>query len=216
MSDASHELRTPIAVVQGHANLLDRWGKNDKEALEKSIYAIKLEASNMANLIEKLLFLAKGDSGMQVIEKKEIFLNKLIEEVIDESNVINEGHEIFSARNDISKITVDYGMIKQMLRIFISNSIKFTPKGGKIKINSEVHKDFVKITVSDNGIGIPKDEIDNVFERFYIVDKSRSKENAGSGLGLSIAKWIVDMHKGTINIESEEGKGTKIIVTLNL
>ena len=214
VSDASHELRTPIAVIQGYANLLDRWGKNDKEALEKSIYAIKLEANSMASLVESLLFLAKGDSGTQVIEKKEISINKLIEEVIDESNVIEKDHEILSDRNDIGEITADCGMIKQMLRIFVSNSIKFTPKGGKIKIDSEVHKEFVKITVSDTGIGIPKDEINNIFERFYIVDKSRSKESAGSGIGLSIAKRIVDMHKGTIDVESEDGKGTRVIVTL--
>ena len=81
VSDASHELRTPIAVIQGYANLLDRWGKDDREALEKSIHAIKLETSNMANLVEKLLFLAKGDSGNQVIEKKEFWLNELINEV---------------------------------------------------------------------------------------------------------------------------------------
>ncbi|MFL0168188.1 sensor histidine kinase [Candidatus Clostridium helianthi] len=214
VSDASHELRTPIAVIQGYANLLDRWGKNDKEALEKSIYAIKLEANSMASLVESLLFLAKGDSGTQVMEKKEISINKLIKEVIDESNVIEKDHEILSDRNDIGEITADYGMIKQMIRIFVSNSIKFTPKGGKIKIDSEVHKEFVKITVSDTGIGIPKDEINNIFERFYIVDKSRSKESAGSGIGLSIAKRIVDMHKGTINVESEEGTGTRVIVTL--
>ncbi|WP_238859115.1 MULTISPECIES: ATP-binding protein [unclassified Clostridium] len=214
VSDASHELRTPIAVIQGYANLLDRWGKNDKEALEKSIYAIKLEANSMASLVESLLFLAKGDSGTQVMEKKEISINKLIEEVIDESNVIEKDHEILSDRNDIGEITADYGMIKQMLRIFVSNSIKFTPKGGKIKIDSEVHKEFVKITVNDTGIGIPKDEINNIFERFYIVDKSRSKESAGSGIGLSIAKRIVDMHKGTIDVESEEGKGTRVIVIL--
>ncbi len=214
VSDASHELRTPIAVIQGYANLLDRWGKNDKEALEKSIYAIKLEASSMASLVESLLFLAKGDSGTQVMEKKEISINRLIEEVIDKSNVIEKDHEILSDRNDIGEITADYGMIKQMLRIFVSNSIKFTPKGGKIKIDSEVHKEFVKIIVSDTGIGIPKDEINNIFERFYIVDKSRSKESAGSGIGLSIAKRIVDMHKGTINVESEEGTGTRVIVTL--
>lgn len=216
VSDASHELRTPIAVIHGYANLLDRWGKNDKDALEKSIHAIKLEAGNMASLVEKLLFLAKGDSGTQVIEKKEFWLNELIEEVVNESNVIDQSHEIFSDRNDTSKILADYGMIKQMLRIFINNSIKFTQENGKIKINSEIYDKFAKITVSDNGIGIPKDEINNIFNRFYIVDKSRSKEKAGIGLGLSIAKWIVDVHQGTINVESEEGIGTQIIVTLSL
>lgn len=216
VSDASHELRTPIAVIQGYANLLDRWGKDDRDALEKSIYAIKLEASNMAGLIEKLLFLAKGDSGTQPIEKKEFWLNELIDEVVRESKLIDHNHTISSEKNHIISIVADYKMIKQMLRIFIDNSIKFTPEHGKIDISSEVYNKKVKIIVSDSGIGISKEEIPNIFERFYTVDKSRSKEKGGTGLGLSIAKWIVDMHQGTINVESEEGKGTKINVTLDI
>ena len=124
VSDASHELRTPIAVIQGYANLLDRWGKDDREALEKSIHAIKLEASNMANLVEKLLFLAKGDSGNQKIEKKEFWLNELINEVVRESKLIDHSHIISSDKNDTVSIFADYKMIKQMLRIFIDNSIK--------------------------------------------------------------------------------------------
>ena len=216
VSDASHELRTPIAVIQGYANLLDRWGKDDKDALEKSIYAIKLEAANMANLIEKLLFLAKGDSGTQSIEKKEFWLNELIDEVVKESRIIEQNHIISSNKNDTVKVFADYRMIKQMLRIFIHNSMKFTPHGGNIDISSEIRDKVVKITVSDTGIGIPKDEIENIFNRFYMVDKSRSKEKGGTGLGLSIAKWIVDMHHGTIDVESEEGNGTKVTATLNL
>jgi len=216
VSDASHELKTPIAVIQGYANLLDRWGKDDREALEKSIYAIKLETSNMENLVKKLLFLAKGDSGNQVMEKKEFWLNELINEVVIESRLIDNDHIISSHKNDTTPIFAEYKMMKQMLRIFIDNSIKFTPKHGKIDISSELQNKTVKITVSDSGIGIPKDETQNIFERFYIVDKSRSKEKGGTGLGLSIAKWIIDVHGGTINVESEEGRGTKFIILLNL
>ncbi|MBZ9622255.1 HAMP domain-containing histidine kinase [Clostridium sp. FP2] len=216
VSDASHELRTPIAVIQGYANLLDRWGKDDRQALEKSIHAIKLESSNMENLVEKLLFLAKGDSGNQIIEKSEFWLNELISEVVSESVLIDPSHIISSGKNDAAFIFGDYKMIKQMLRIFIENSIKFTPEQGKIDISSEIQNKTVKITVSDSGVGIPKGEIQNIFERFYIVDKSRSKEKGGTGLGLSIAKWIVEVHKGTINVESKEGNGTKISIILNI
>lgn len=216
VSDASHELRTPITIIQGYANLLDRWGKDDRKALEKSIYAIKLEASNMANLVEKLLFLAKGDSGTQLIEKKEFLLNELIDEVVKETKMIEEDHLISNNKNEFVRIVADYSMIKQMLRVFIDNSLKFTPKNGNIDISSEVKGTMVQITVSDTGIGIPEDEVDNIFDRFYIVDKSRSKEKGGTGLGLSIAKWIIEMHNGTINLESKEGKGTKIIVGLNI
>lgn len=214
VSDASHELRTPIAVIQGYANLLDRWGKNDREALEKSIHAIKLETSSMANLVEKLLFLAKGDSGTQGIEKKEFWLSDLINEVVSESKLIANSRIISNDKNLKVKIFADYKMIKQMLRIFMDNSIKFTSEKGKIDISSELLDKDVKITVSDNGTGIPENEIKNIFDRFYTVDKSRSKEKAGTGLGLSIAKWIADMNQGIIEVQSEEGKGTKISVKL--
>jgi len=216
VSDASHELRTPIAVIQGYSNLLDRWGKDDREALEKSIHAIKLEASNMEDLVEKLLFIAKGNNGNQKIEKKAFCLNELICEVLTETKLIDHNHIILSDKNDSVNIFADYKMMKQMLRILIDNSIKFTPTKGKININSQIENESVKITISDNGIGIPKDEIQNIFERFYTVDKSRSKEKGGTGLGLSIAKLIVDVHKGTINVESQEGIGTKITVILNI
>ncbi|MFL0194140.1 sensor histidine kinase [Clostridium sp. WILCCON 0269] len=216
VSDASHELRTPIAVIGGYANLLDRWGKDDREALEKSIYAIKLEAANMSSLVEKLLFLAKGDSGIHRIEKKEFYLHELMDEVVQESRIISEKHTISNHKNDDVKIFADYKMLKQMIRIFIENSIKFTPENGKIDISSKLQGHEVKIIISDTGIGISKDEIKNIFERFYTVDKSRSKEKGGTGLGLSIAKWIVDIHQGAIDVESEEGKGTKVTVTLSL
>lgn len=212
VSDASHELRTPISVIQGYANLLDRWGKDDRKALEKSIYAIKLETANMADLIEKLLFLAKGDSDTHSIEKKEFYINDLISEVVSESKLIAGNRIISNDFNDPALVFADYKMIKQMLRILVDNSIKFTGEYGKIDISSKLHQHCIDITVSDNGIGIPKEELKYIFNRFYTVDKSRSKDKGGTGLGLSIAKWIVDMHQGTIEVESEEEKGTRISV----
>ena len=216
VSDASHELRTPIAVIQGYANLLDRWGKDDREALEKSINAIKIETTNMASLVEKLLFIAKGDSGTQKIQKKNLWVNELVDEVVNESKLIASNHVISSNKNDAVIVFGDYKMLKQMLRIFVDNSIKFTPEHGKIDISSIQIVGEIEITVTDTGIGIPSDEIQHIFDRFYCVSKSRSKEYSGSGLGLSIAKWIVDMHFGAIKVESVEGKGTKIIVTLKV
>lgn len=216
VSDASHELRTPIAVIKGYADLLDRWGKNDKEALLKSIKSIKIEANYMADMTEKLLFLARGDKGVQRIDKKLFHLNELIIEVVNESKLIDKNHIISVGENDNIEITADYKMIKEMLRIFIDNSIKFTKKGEKITLSSIKKNNFAVITVSDNGIGVPQEEIKNIFKRFYTVDKSRSREKAGTGLGLSIAKEICDIHNANIDIQSEEEKGTKIIITLSL
>jgi signal transduction histidine kinase len=216
VSDASHELRTPIAIIQGYANLLDRWGKDDKEALEKSIYGIKLEASNMANLIEKLLFLAKGDSSTQIVEKQYFKINELIEEVVQDTRLIDNAHLIKNRENAVTEVYADYKLLKQMLRIFIENSIKFTPQGGLISVDSVVENGQLQISVMDTGIGIPEEDINNIFDRFYTVDKSRSKEKGGSGLGLSIARWIAEVHNAKLEILSEEGRGTTVIVKLDL
>jgi two-component system, OmpR family, sensor histidine kinase ArlS len=216
VSDASHELRTPIAVIQGYSNLLDRWGKDDREALEKSIHGIKLEAENMAGLVEKLLFLAKGDTANLNVEKKKFMLNALIEDVVQETRLLDSRHTISSSKNDIVTIFADYSLIKQMIRIFVENSIKFAPEQSKIDISSEIQGNKVKITVSDAGIGIPEADIGKIFDRFYTADKSRSKGPTGTGLGLSIARRIADIHQGEIKVESEEGKYTKIIISLNL
>lgn len=215
VSDASHELRTPIAVIKGYADLLDRWGKDDPEALEKSIYGIKLEAAGMADLVEKLLFLAKGDTANINVEKKEFRLSGLIDEVVRESRLIDPGHEITSGRNDDAAIFADYSLIKQMIRIFVDNSIKFAPVNSRIDISSSIRGDKVEITVSDEGVGIPEADIGKIFDRFYTADKSRSKGLSGTGLGLSIAKRIADIHGGEIKVESGEGKFTRISVSLN-
>ena len=216
VSDASHELRTPIAVIQGYVNLLDRWGKDDREALEKSIRGIKLESVNMAGLVEKLLFLAKGDTSNLNVEKKKFMLNGLIDEVVRESRLIDPKHTISNDKNDVVTIFADYALIKQMIRIFVENSIKFAPEQSKIDISSEIKGNKITITVSDEGIGIPEADIGKIFDRFYTADKSRSKELTGSGLGLSIARRIADIHQGEIKVESEEGKYTKIIVEMTL
>lgn len=216
VSDASHELRTPIAIIQGYAGLLDRWGKNDREALEKSIEAIKSESHNMGELIEKLLFLARSDNNSQRIEKNRFHFNELIDEVVDETKLIDKKHIISNIKNENVEVVADYKLIKQLIRIIVDNSIKFTEEHGKIDISSIKCGKYIHIVISDTGIGIPKDEIHKIFDRFYCIDKSRSKDTGGSGLGLSIAKQITDIYNGTLNVESEEGNGTKITVSLNI
>ena len=214
VSDASHELRTPIAVIQGYADLLDRWGKDDRKVLDESVTAIKNEAANMGSLVEKLLFLARGDSGTQRLEKENFQLDELIDEVVRESRLIADSLKIVCTKNDSVSIYADRKMIKQMLRTFIDNSIKFTSKQGEIRIDSVNQGGAVKITVEDTGKGIPKEDIPKIFNRFYSVDKTRTKGKAGSGLGLSIAKWIADAHRGHISVYSSAGKGTKVEIVI--
>jgi signal transduction histidine kinase len=182
--------------------------------LLESIQAIKSETASMTDLIESLLFLARGDRSTIILDKEKIRLNELVGEVIKESRLIAPEHYLTYDADNLIELAADKKMIKQMLRVLIDNSIKFTPKGGEIGISVENEHGIVKLVVKDTGIGIPQDEIEKIFNRFYRTDKVRSKETGGSGLGLSIAKLIVDAHNGEIYAVSETGKGTSIIVTL--
>lgn len=213
VSDASHELRTPISVIQGYANLLQRWGSEEPAVLEESIGAIKSEADYMKELVEKLLFLASTDKKKQHLESSPFPLHELIEEVVKESRLIDSEHQISSEVNDIIMLNGDRALIKQALRIFIDNSIKFTPNGGSIKLNSALKGKKAVITVADNGIGIAPEDLPYIFNRFYKSDKSRIREGGGAGLGLSIGKWIIEQHKGEIKVESILQQGTKIILS---
>ncbi len=214
VSDVSHELRTPISVIQGYAGLLDRWGKDDRVVLEESIEAIKTESESMKSLIEKLLFLARGDSDTQKIIKEDFNIAELIDDIIKETRLIDNTHEITCEENESAVIYADRNLIKEALRIFIDNSIKYTHEGGKIKLTSSSNDSFINIVVEDTGMGIPKEELPHIFDRFYRADKSRTKQTGGTGLGLAIAKWIVLKHGGTIHIQSEVNIGTKIYISI--
>jgi signal transduction histidine kinase len=216
VSDASHELRTPIAVIQGYANLLDRWGKEDKAVLEESIAAIKSESESMKNLVEQLLFLARSDKHTQKVEMSDFKMNELIEEVVKETKLIDVKHQILNQHNANITIYGDKSLLKEALRVFIDNSIKYTEDNGVIKINSFVKSNKLVLEVEDTGSGISKDDLPHIFDRFYRADKSRTKETGGTGLGLSIAKWIIIKHKGTIEVQSRLGWGTKISILLPL
>lgn len=214
VSDASHELRTPISVIQGYVNLLDRWGKEDKEVLQESINAIKVESENMKELIEKLLFLARTDKNKQKIERETFILEDFLNEICKETKMIDNLHEIECHINFSGEVFWDKKLIKQAIRVFIDNSIKFTPENGRIIIGCEDIGPRVMMYVRDTGVGIPKEDIPHVFERFYRSDKSRTKEKGGTGLGLSIAKWITENHGGLLTMESDVNQGTTMYMIL--
>ena len=218
VADASHELKTPITVITGYAEMLDSWGKQDPSSLQEGIEAIKSEADNMYGLVEKLLFLARADQKRQILNKARLDTNPLIEELFKETGIIAPHHEVILTQNDPVSIYADPASIKQMLRIFIENSIKYTPAGGKIIIYAKKMDHYFEVGVKDTGIGIPDKDIPYVFNRFYRVDKSRSKSTGGTGLGLSIASWLAEQHNSTIYLASKLGEGTtiKVHIPLNL
>ena len=214
VDDASHELRTPIAVIQGHANMLDRWGKDDPAVLDESIKAIKTESENMKELIDQLLFLARGDNGRQKLSIKEIDLSSIMREVWEESMMIDADHK-YLLEDSENCFEGDYAMIKQSIRIFVQNAAKYSPKGNNIKLSVKNTGDKISYIVQDEGIGIAGEDLSHIFERFYRSDKARNSSTGGSGLGLSIAKWIIDSHHGTVEVLSRPEIGTRITVTLN-
>jgi signal transduction histidine kinase len=213
VSDASHELRTPIAVIQGYASLLDRWGKNDEKALEESIEAIKSEADNMKLLVEQLLFLARGDNDTMILQMERFDVSELAEQVLRETKMIDAGHE-YESRIEPAAVEADEALVKQALRILVDNAIKYTPAGGRIAISTFTKENQAWVTVQDNGIGIPSEAVPQIFDRFFRTDESRARATGGAGLGLSIAKWIAERHGGHMEVLSREALGTRISMVL--
>ncbi|MEW8995092.1 sensor histidine kinase [Clostridium sp.] len=215
VSDASHELRTPISVIQGYANMLDRWGKNDESVLEESITAIKAESENMKNLVEQLLFLARGINGKTQLTMTEFLLNDMMNEVSEESKMIDKNHIYSYINSESISAYGDIGLLKQTARILIENAAKYTDKGEVIILRvGRNDKGEAYFSIQDNGIGIDERDVPHLFERFFRADTARVRKDGGTGLGLSIAKWIIDNHKGYFSVLSREGIGTRIMVFL--
>jgi signal transduction histidine kinase len=213
IDDASHELRTPIAVIQGYANMLDRWGKDDPVVLEESIQAIKNESENMKELIDQLLFLARGDNGRQKLSMEKLDLAELMREVWEESMMIDSDHKYLYEESENCFINGDLAMIKQSIRIFVQNAAKYSDKGNTIKLSVKRADNRISYIVQDEGIGMASEDLSHIFERFYRSDKARNSSTGGSGLGLSIAKWIIDAHQGSVEVLSRQEIGTRITVT---
>ena len=213
VNDASHELRTPIAVIQGYANMLDRWGKTDEKILDESITAIKNEADHMNYLVEQLLFLARGDAGRTSLSRQSVSTDAFIRDIYEESLMIDEKHRYRLKEGEASEVSVDPGLMKQAVRILIDNAAKYTPEGEEIILSyGKTDKGRSYLQVQDLGRGIRESELPHIFERFFRADDVRA--SAGTGLGLSIAKWIVDKHGGHFEVLSRKDLGTRIRIVL--
>ncbi len=226
VDDASHELRTPIAVIQGYVDMLDRWGKTDEEVLDESIAALKDESAHMKELVEQLLFLARGEAGRNTLTHEPLNLARVCREVWEESAMIDGDHRYLLAgevadQGDARFAMVgDVAMIKQSMRIMVQNAAKYSPAGSSVTIGAlpaeadEGGRPMVGYLVEDEGAGMSGADVGHAFERFWRSDEARASESGGSGLGLSIAKWIVDAHDGSIAVLSYEGVGTRFVVRL--
>ena len=214
VSDASHELRTPIAVIQGYVNMLRRWGKDDKTVLDEGINAIAQETASMKELVESLLFLARHDKKTLMMEMSSFDVLDVVSELHKEAVMVTPEDTFVLSPSDHCVVEADRGMIKQVMRILCDNAVKYTPKGGTITIGVQRKPGGCTLSLSDTGPGIAPEELPKIFERFYRSDSARKAESSGHGLGLSIARIIVVAHGGKLRVRSKVGAGTTFSIDL--
>ncbi|MGD1995311.1 MAG: ATP-binding protein [Anaerolineae bacterium] len=209
VSIVSHELKTPVTVIQGYAETLNRpdamW---DKQRVREGLGAIEEETQRLGRLVDDLLDVSRLQAGMPSLQMEEVALDSLTERVVRRLQSQTEEHE-FSLRFPRGFPTVrgDPGRLEQVLNNLVNNAIKYSPKGGRVRIQGEARPHEVVVTVTDRGIGIPAPEQAHIFEPFYRVDTSLTRETYGAGLGLYLAKAIVEAHDGRIWVESRPGEG---------
>lgn len=205
VNNASHELKTPIFVIKGYIDMLNDWGKDDKEVLDEGLIVLKKEIQNMQELTEKLLFLAKSQN--LIVEKNNINLDNVLKEVIDNLSFAYSKQKINYISSEIF-IESDIALLKLLFKNLIENAIKY---GKDNPINIELKKEKkVKLIIEDFGVGISEKALPHIFERFYREDEARNREIKSYGLGLSIVKEIISLLDIDIQVESQLGKGTKI------
>ena len=216
-ADASHELRTPLAVVMASADLLLADKSIQNPILREVIEDLKSEVKKMSKLVSDLLTVARSDNNALKIKIQKIDLGDLLEQNVRMMTPLAEKKKIKLLGENFRKTIIhgDEQKIKQLILILVDNAIKYTPEGGKVAVALEsVEDDRVIFSVQDSGIGIAPEDQEKIFERFYRVDKARSREMGGNGLGLSIANEILRIHEGKISVKSALGAGTKFTVEL--
>jgi heavy metal sensor kinase len=227
-SDASHELKTPLTILKGEVEVALRKERGAQE-YEQILRSNLEEINRMSTIVEDLLLLSKTEFEEVPLHKEHVHLTEILRNVVVQVTILAQAKQIhIHTSNSDGDITVlgDALRIRELLLNLIENGIKYTPERGSVSITLETEKKpegsaggslgFVKIIVSDTGIGIEKKNHEKIFDRFFRVDQSRSREQGGSGLGLSICKWIVKAHQGEISVESELGRGSSFIVKLPL
>ncbi len=210
LADVSHELRTPLTSIRGNIDLMRHMGETDPESLA----VIQDELERMTRLVGDLLLLARADSGGLPLARKPVELDTILLEVYRQ--VVLAGLDVDVVLKAVDQVTVlgDSDRLKQLLLNLTDNAIKYTPVGGQVSLSLSKKAGWAHVEVADTGIGIPPENLPHIFERFYRVEKARTRAQGGSGLGLSIAKWIAQAHGGAVRVVSKVGEGTTFTVTL--
>lgn len=214
-SDASHELRTPLAILIGELELMLR-RPHTVEEYQAALSSALEEVVRLSKVVDGLLELSRAESGQVAIERELVNLSQLVQDVCEDFTLLAEEHNL---RLEVKvqpfiQIIGDRTRLRQVLINLLDNAVKYTPSGGCIRVELRQEQLRAQLSISDSGIGIPAEDLPHIFDRFYRVDKARSRKVGGSGLGLAIVHWIVEAHGGTITVESIEGRGTTFHISV--
>jgi signal transduction histidine kinase len=221
MADAAHELRTPVTAIRSRAEVTAQRERTPDEYV-RALSAIEAESARLGRIVEDLLMLARADARERPIEPKRLFLDDVALDAADAARAMadRKGVQVEVGEFQEAPVLGDASLLRQLVMILLDNAIKFTPSGGRVRVDVRHAGPDASVIVSDTGIGITDDQLPHIFERFYRGDPSRTRESVGAGssdgvgLGLSIARWIVDEHEGSIAVESGPDVGTRIAVTV--
>ncbi len=215
MADASHELKTPLSVLRA------RWEREIENAelprsLRERLVRDVEELARLNKLVEDLLLLTRADGGKIVLNRETVELKRVLESVLEDARTLagEKKQKLEADLDERAAVRGDSGRLHQLFLNLLDNAVKYSPPGARVRLSCRREDNSVVVEVSDDGQGIPPEDLPRIFDRFYRVDKSRSRELGGSGLGLSICKWIAEAHGGSISIESAPGQGTTVTVRL--
>jgi len=217
-ADAAHELRTPLTIMKGEAEVALRGDATEPRAYRAVLESNIRECDRMIGIISNLLLLSQADTGDIPLERQPLRLDELLRELAETFQILMHEADLTLEMGAMPPIVVqgDRSWLRELFANFLDNAVKYTPAGGRVSITCQVEPAEVRISVADTGIGIAEDQHERIFDRFYRADSSRSRETGGSGLGLSIARWIATAHGGSIRLHSALGAGSTFTVTLPL
>jgi len=211
----AHELKTPLTILKGESELALTKSLTSREAQRLAATYLE-ESSRLSRIVDDLLTLAKVEAGQMTLHEEPVRLHELVDGIYEDALILAADRRISVTldRNDQGMVSGDPVRLRQLLRALISNAVRYTDPGGWVRIRNERSENAVSVSVEDSGLGIPAESLDKIFDRFYRVDEARSRAQGGSGLGLSIAKWIAEAHHGSISVQSTPGKGSCFTVHL--
>lgn len=213
--NVAHELRTPLAILKGQSELALSNPPSPDETQELVTSYLE-ETIRMSRIVDDLLMLAKAETGQLTVEREPVSMDRLVRDLHEDGTILAGSKDLFLrlGRVDPAIVTGDPARLRQLFRILLTNALQYTDPGGEILLSCRHEGGSVSVAIEDTGIGIPAESVGKIFDRFYRVDQARTRVRGGSGLGLALARWIVETHHGTITVRSDVGKGSTFTVSL--